>query len=147
MLSTDAVTTILLQCFCPAMADTTSIQCIKRPPMRLLSVFVSLGSTSSVILTYDSWGDFFLRDIDLKFQGKNMQTNCRLKLEVILIYSLNDRIKLKELLYFSSWQNNPAPNYLRPELAQLGFAERWEGFLLFHERQASSSLPCAGSLV
>src|SRR5690606_37714124 len=36
-----------------------SIQCISLPPIRLWSVFVSLGRTSSVMLTSDSRGCFF----------------------------------------------------------------------------------------
>src|SRR5207244_796816 len=59
ILSTDAVTTMRLQCFCAAMAETMSIQCMSRPPIRLFSVLVSLGSTSSVMLTTDSLGVFF----------------------------------------------------------------------------------------
>src|SRR4051812_2958876 len=57
-LSTEAVTTMRLQCFCAAMAAAISIQCSKRPPIKLLSVLVSLGNTNSFIMVYDSLGDF-----------------------------------------------------------------------------------------
>src|SRR5688500_1365223 len=63
MLSTEAVTTIRLECFCAAIADTISIQCMRRPPIRLFNVLVSLGRTSSVMLTADSLGVFRFRDI------------------------------------------------------------------------------------
>src|SRR4051812_26111461 len=60
-LSTDAVTTMRFECFCAAMAAAISIKCSSRPPIRLLSVLVSLGSTISVITVVDSraylgWG-------------------------------------------------------------------------------------------
>ena len=54
ILSTDAVTTILLECLCAAIADTISIQCINLPPIKLFKVLVSLGNTISVIVTNDS---------------------------------------------------------------------------------------------
>src|SRR6476661_98901 len=50
ILSTDAVTTGALQCFCAAMAAAISIQYIKRPPIKLPNTLVSLGSTISVIM-------------------------------------------------------------------------------------------------
>ena len=58
MLSAEAVTTILLECFWAAMAATISIQCIRRPPMRLLRVLVSLGRTISVMMVTDSFANF-----------------------------------------------------------------------------------------
>jgi hypothetical protein len=64
-LSTDAVTTILLVCFCAEIAEAISIQCINRPPIKLFSVLVSLGSTNSVMVTRDSLGDFFLLGISV----------------------------------------------------------------------------------
>src|SRR5258708_32892189 len=57
-LSTEAVTTIRLQCFCADIAAAISIQCSRRPPIKLFSVLVSLGNTSSFIMVCDSWGDF-----------------------------------------------------------------------------------------
>ena len=51
MLSTDAVTTGALQCFCADMAAAISIQYINLPPIRLPNTFVSLGRTISVIMT------------------------------------------------------------------------------------------------
>jgi hypothetical protein len=60
-LSTDAVTTILLLCFCAAMAAQMSIQCNKRPPIRLLSVLVSFGNTISFINVNDCEGVFGAR--------------------------------------------------------------------------------------
>src|ERR1700733_14372013 len=57
-LSTDAVTTIRLQCFWADMAAAISIQCKRRPPIKLCSVLVSLGNTSSFITVCDSLGVF-----------------------------------------------------------------------------------------
>jgi hypothetical protein len=62
ILSTDAVTTTLLQCLRAAIAETTSIKYIKRPPIRLLSVLVSFGSTISVIVVNDSLANL---DLDI----------------------------------------------------------------------------------
>src|SRR5687768_1065858 len=64
MLSTEAVTTMQLECFCADIAETISIQCMSLPPIRLFSVFVSFGNTSSVMLTKDSRGNFFFFTID-----------------------------------------------------------------------------------
>jgi hypothetical protein len=50
MLSTDAVTTGALQCFCADIAAAMSIQYINRPPIKLPKTFVSLGRTISVIM-------------------------------------------------------------------------------------------------
>src|SRR5690606_9733359 len=60
-LSTDTVTTGLLQCFCAAIAEQISIQYNNLPPIKLPKVLVSLGRTSSFISVYDSFA--FLADI------------------------------------------------------------------------------------
>src|SRR5690349_24200130 len=70
-LSTDAVTTMRLECFCAAMADTISIQCIMRPPIKLCRVLVSLGNTSSVIMVYDSLTFFCFRILFWQAYKKN----------------------------------------------------------------------------
>jgi hypothetical protein len=57
-LSTDAVTTIELQCFWAAMPAAMSIQYIKRPPINPPKKLVSLGSTNSVMIVKLSPGDF-----------------------------------------------------------------------------------------
>src|SRR3984957_16435712 len=57
-LSTDAVTTMRLQCFCAEIAAAISIQCKRRPPIKLCNVLVSLGNTSSFIMVCDSLGVF-----------------------------------------------------------------------------------------
>src|SRR5688500_11217282 len=54
MLSTEAVTTGALQCLVAEMAAAISIQYINRPPIRLPNTLVSLGSTISVIMIFDS---------------------------------------------------------------------------------------------
>ena len=51
--STAAVTATLLQWRAAAIAAAISIQCISLPPSRLFSMFVSFGSTSSIIVTCD----------------------------------------------------------------------------------------------
>src|ERR1035438_1738943 len=58
ILSTEAVTTAALQCLVPETAAATSLQYIRRPPMRLPKVLVSLGNTNSVITTRLSEGFF-----------------------------------------------------------------------------------------
>src|SRR5690606_19630181 len=57
-LSTEAVTTMRLQCFWAEIAAAMSIQWSRRPPMRLLSVLVSLGSTNSFMMVCDSRANF-----------------------------------------------------------------------------------------
>src|SRR5262245_4981159 len=54
ILSTDAVTTGVLQCFIAARAAAISIQYINRPPIKLPNILVSLGNTNSVMVTTDS---------------------------------------------------------------------------------------------
>src|SRR5688572_4890336 len=61
ILSTEAVTTMRLECFCAAIAETISIQCIMRPPIKLCNGLVSLGNTSSVMMVYDSLTFFCFR--------------------------------------------------------------------------------------
>ncbi|MNL37563.1 hypothetical protein D3C87_1597160 [compost metagenome] len=55
-LSTEAVTTIRLQCFCAEIAAAMSIQCNNLPPIKLLRVLVSLGNTSSFMMVKESFG-------------------------------------------------------------------------------------------
>src|SRR5678809_801406 len=50
ILSTDAVTTGALQCFCAEIAAAMSIQYINLPPIKLPYTFVSFGRTISVII-------------------------------------------------------------------------------------------------
>src|SRR6218665_1793393 len=50
ILSTEAVTTGALQCFCADNAAAISIQYINLPPIRLPNTLVSLGSTNSVMI-------------------------------------------------------------------------------------------------
>lgn len=57
-LSTDAVTTMRLQCFCAEIAAAMSIQCNNRPPIKLFKVLVSFGNTSSFMIVNDSLGIF-----------------------------------------------------------------------------------------
>src|SRR4051812_49380237 len=62
-LFTEAVTTTRWQWRCAAMADAISIQCSRRPPMRLPRVLVSFGRTISVRTARDSLGVLGFRDI------------------------------------------------------------------------------------
>src|ERR1700754_5059372 len=67
ILSTDAVTTGAPQCFIAASAAAISIQYINRPPIRLPKVFVSLGRTSSVMVTDEADAVFVVMAIGKKF--------------------------------------------------------------------------------
>jgi len=58
-LFTEAVTTIRLQCLCAAIAAVMSIQCKRRPPIKLPSVLVSLGKTISDEIVFDSLENFW----------------------------------------------------------------------------------------
>src|SRR5690606_1934847 len=55
---TEAVTVTLLECRLAAMLAARSIRAKSSPPKRLLSGFVSLGKTKSVIMVRDSLGVF-----------------------------------------------------------------------------------------
>src|SRR5579872_1201340 len=69
-LSTEAVTTMRLQCFCADIAAAMSIQCSRRPPIRLCKVLVSLGNTNSFIMVWDSLGvlDFMDEGFSCKYR-------------------------------------------------------------------------------
>src|SRR5882757_7357680 len=81
-LSTDAVTTIRLQCFWADIAAAISIQCSKRPPIRFCKVLVSLGNTSSFIIVCDSLGVLsfmFGFCANIQFRRLNQAVRARLK--------------------------------------------------------------------
>src|SRR5687767_7209421 len=68
ILSTEAVTTGALQCFCADRAAAISIQYIRRPPIRLPNILVSLGKTTSVIII--KLPDAFLGSILQIYRGE-----------------------------------------------------------------------------
>src|SRR5258706_11824710 len=78
ILSTEAVTTGTAQCFMADSAAAISIQYIRRPPIRLPCVLVSLGNTSSVIMIKLPAG--FFASMDKKFKQRYSNKNktlCR----------------------------------------------------------------------
>src|SRR5262245_20895953 len=89
MLSTEAVTTGALQCFCAAIAAAMSIQYINLPPIRFPYTFVSFGRTISVIIVLLS--EDFLGSIALFFPkvraGAELRRSLR-ELIGIIVYCL-----------------------------------------------------------
>ena len=55
-LFTDAVTEVLFECLCAAIAAIISIQYINLPPIKLSKLLVSFGRTISVNIARDSFG-------------------------------------------------------------------------------------------
>src|SRR5215510_3329609 len=90
MLSTEAVTTGALQCFCADIAAAISIQYINLPPIRFPYTLVSFGRTISVIIVLLS--EDFLGSIYLCFLAKVRATTqpgrSVVEMSTVIVYCL-----------------------------------------------------------